>query len=57
MIPFKSFIRQLCDVVNTVSRDQRAELGTVLLGASTKETESGIDQYTPREVRFQSTLH
>lgn len=52
MIPFKSFIRQLCEVVNTVSRDQRAELDTVLSGTFTKETESGIDQYTPREVRF-----
>ena len=40
MIPFKSFIRQLCEVVNTVSRDQRAELDTVLSGASTKETKS-----------------
>lgn len=52
MIPFKSFIRQLCEVVNTVSRDQRAELDTVLSGTFTKETKNGIDQYTPREVRF-----
>lgn len=52
MIPFKSFIRLLCEAVNSVSHNQRAELDTVLLGTFTKETENGTDQYTPREVRF-----
>lgn len=52
MIPFKSFIRQLCDAVNSVSHDPQSELDTVLTGTFTKETENGINQYTPREVRF-----
>lgn len=52
MIPFKSFIRQLCEAVNSVARDRQAELDTVLSGTFTKEMENGTDLYTPREVRF-----
>ena len=52
MIPFKSFIRQLCEAVNSVARDRQTELDAVLSGTFTKETENGTDLYTPREVRF-----
>lgn len=51
MIPFKSFVRLLCEAVNSVSRDGQS-LDSVLSGTFTKETENGTDLYTPREVRF-----
>lgn len=52
MIPFKAFIRLLCEAVNSVSQDKKTELDTVLSGSFSKETVDGTDLYTPKEVRF-----
>lgn len=52
MIPFKHFIRQLCDAVNAASRDGQAAAEPLLAGYFHKETADGTDLYTPREVSF-----
>lgn len=52
MIPFKSFIRMLCNAVNTASADCQTELDSVISGFFTKESDNGTCIYSPREVKF-----
>lgn len=52
MIPFRHFIRQLCDAVNAASGNGQAAAEPLLAGYFHKETAGGTDLYTPREVSF-----
>lgn len=46
-------MRLLCEAVNSVTRDQRANLDAALSGTFSKKTENGTDLYTPRMIQFQ----